>query len=133
MAGNEKRREAYSKLYIEWQQQKQLLQQLQDEQARNKKELDYNQFLFDELEAAQLQENSLETADEELQLLNNAEGIKQALAFIDHTVRQQDEPILQLLKQMQQQLQAYAAKHTGMEELRSRLQSVQVELNDIAA
>ncbi|MFT4024505.1 MAG: DNA repair protein RecN, partial [Flavihumibacter sp.] len=133
MAGNEKRLDAYSTLYTASQEQQQKLQQLQNDQAQYKKELDYNQFLYDELEAAQLQENALETAEEELQLLNNAEGIKQSLAFIDHTIRQQDQPVLQLLKQMQQLLQAYAAKHAGIEELRARLQSVQVELNDIAA
>ncbi len=133
MAGNEKKREAYAVLYNEWQQQKQLLHEEQEAQARNKKELDYNQFLFDELEAAGLQENALETADDELQMLNNAGGIQQALALIDHQIRQQETPLLQLLKQMQQQLQPYAPKQGELEELRARLQSVQVELADIAA
>lgn len=133
MAGNEKKREAYAVLYSEWQQQKQLLHEEQEAQARNKKELDYNQFLFDELEAAGLQENALEIADDELQMLNNAGGIQQALALIDHQIRQQETPLLQLLKQMQQQLQPYASKQGELEELRARLQSVQVELADIAA
>lgn len=133
MAGNEKKREAYAVLYNEWQQQKQLLHEEQEAQARNKKELDYNQFLFDELEAAGLHENALEAADDELQMLNNAGGIQQALALIDHQIRQQETPLLQLLKQMQQQLQPYAPKQGELEELRARLQSVQVELADIAA
>ncbi len=133
MTGNEKKREAYAVLYNEWQQQKQLLHEEQEAQALNKKELDYNQFLFDELEGAGLQENALETADDELQMLNNAGGIQQALALIDHQIRQQETPLLQLLKQMQQQLQPYAPKQGELEELRARLQSVQVELADIAA
>ena len=44
--------------------------------------LDYNQFLFDELEEASFKENELEELDAELKLLSNAENVKQELSGI---------------------------------------------------
>lgn len=133
MAGTAKELAAYRSAFLHWQQEQQSFRHLQETQERNNKELDYNRFLFEELESAGLQENLLETADGELQLLNNAEGIKSVLTNLNGQLREQETPVLQVIRQLIQQLNAFAGQYPPIAALVARLQSTQIELDDIAA
>ncbi len=108
------------------------LRQLKEQQANAGKELDYYRFLFSELDEAALQENELESIDEELQILNNADSIKSVLSSSYFALKESDEPLVQQLKSLIQQLQTLKAAHAEIIALVSRLQSVHIELNDIA-
>lgn len=132
LAGNETPLSAYQKLYRQWQVAAKELAQLQNEKAAFNKELDYHQFLFDELNEAGLKENELEELDAELKLQSNAEGIKTTLAKVYFDLKENEQPVVQLLKQMNNQLQGYASFHAGLPALIGRLQSTQIELEDIA-
>src|SRR5690606_15471795 len=74
-------------------------------QAEENKALDYNTFLFQELNELQLKENELEYLDAELKLLTHAEQVKQDLRAISYELIDSEQPLVQQLKYLQQKLQ----------------------------
>ena len=132
LAGNEKLLAQYIVLFNEWKQLQQQLQQLLSQKNSFQKELDYNQFLFDELNEINLKENELEDLDNELQLLNNAEEIKIALNNSVFELKESETPIVQTLKQLINKLNVFASFNTNLEEIIQRLKSTQIELADIS-
>lgn len=133
MAGNEAVLQKYRKAYRGWQEINNKLAILTERRSRETKEMDYHQFLFNELEEAALKENELENLESELQLLNSAEGIKAALSNVYEQLLGQDRPTVQLMKQLLQQLQPYTSQHPQLGELATRIQAVYVELDDVAS
>ncbi len=132
LAGNEKVVSQYILLFHEWKQTQQQLEQLTSQKNSFQKELDYNQFLFDELNDINLKENELENLDNELQLLSNAEEIKTALTSSVFELKESEQPVVQTLKQLINRLNAFASFNANLEEIIKRLQSVQIELADIS-
>ena len=65
-------------------------------------------FYSDELEEAGFKENELEELDAELKLLSNAEGIKGALSAVSYELNEGEQPLVQQVKRMVQQLQPYS-------------------------
>ena len=106
---------------------------MQIQKSSFQKELDYNQFLFDELNELQLKEDELEDLDVELKMLSNSEGIKTALTKVYFDVKESEQPIVQTLKQLINQLQSYSSYNSKIETIINRLQSANIELQDIAA
>lgn len=113
------------------QSRKELNELLQQKNSFNK-ELDYYQFLFDELEDLNLKENELEDLEVELKLLSNSEEIKTALTKAYFELQESEQPIVQQLKVLINQLQGFTSFHNSLPELVQRLQSSQIELQDIA-
>lgn len=111
---------------------KKKLESLKLLQANANKELDYNQFLFDELEELGLQENELENLDAELRLLSNAENIKQQLSVIYFELKDSEQPVVQQLKVLQQKLQGLQQYHPEIDGLQQRINSAVIELKDVA-
>ncbi len=102
-------------------------------QQRNvKAALDYNQFLFNELDEAKLKDNELEDLEYELKLLTNAEQIKLQLTGIYFELAENEQPVVQQLKLLANSLHGLLQYHKDIEETGRRLQSVQLELSDIA-
>lgn len=133
LAGNKAALADYRKIYFEWQASAKELQQLLQQKNNFNKELDYFQFLFDELNEAALKENELEELDTELQLLSHAEAIKNALAKVSYELKESEQPVVQTIKQLINQLQQYEAYNTEIAALIERLRSSQIELQDIAS
>ena len=132
LAGNNAAVKAYSTLFQSLQNVKRSLVALEEQRRQFNKEADYTKFLFDELKEAGLKENELEDAEAELKLLANAEGIKEALTKAYFTLQESELPIVQQLKTISNQLQAFGNHHTGIASIVGRMQSVQIELKDIA-
>lgn len=105
---------------------------LRSRQLQFEKEADYNRFQFNELEEAAFKENELEETDAKLRLLNNSEEIRNVLEKVNHALQESEEPVVQQLKVLAGQLDAYASFHPGLPLLVERMRSVQVELRDIA-
>ncbi len=122
----------YQYIFKQWIQSKQNLTALQNQKASFTKEADYNQFLFDELNELNLQENELENLDLELKTLSNSEGIKGALNKVYHELKESEQPIVTALKQLSNQLQTFTSYHAELPMIIARLQSNQIELQDIA-
>ena len=108
------------------------LNALQVLQNNADKELDYNKFLFEELEELSLKENELEELDAELKLLSNAENIKQQLGSIYFELKDSDQPMVQQLKVLQNRLVSLQQYHSGIETLVQRLSSAVIEIKDVA-
>jgi DNA repair protein RecN (Recombination protein N) len=132
LAGNAEILQQYQQVFQQYKRTKKELLELQAEQAAANAALDYNRFLFDELEEAGFTSNELEELDAELKLLSNAENIKQELAGICYELKESEQPVVQQLKALYNKLHALDQYHGAIAELAKRLQSTQLELADIA-
>jgi len=132
LAGNEKSLSSYIILFDQWKQIQQQLEELITQKNNFQKEFDYNKFLFDELCKTNLKENELEELDKELQLLSNAEEIKNALSISVYELKESEQPVVQTLKQLINRLNTFASFNADIEEIISRLKSTQIELADIS-
>ncbi len=122
----------YQTAFYQWQQAKEVLEKLMQQKTDFNKEADYNHFLFDELNEANFKENELENLEAELQLLNNSEGIKNTLSKIYFDLKESETPVVNTIKQLIQQLNNYTNFHSNLSSIIERLQSTQIELQDIA-
>jgi DNA repair protein RecN (Recombination protein N) len=132
LAGNGPLLQQYTAIFRQYQSCKKQLEQLQHQQQEANAVLDYNKFLFEELEEAGFKENELEDLDIELKLLSHAEEVKQQLSTVYFELKESENPLVQQLKIIAGKLHGLGQYHPALEELGIRLQSAQVELNDIA-
>jgi DNA repair protein RecN (Recombination protein N) len=124
---------AYQLVFKKWQASKKELEILSGQKKQFEKEFDYNQFQYNELEEAAFRENELEELDIELKLLNNSEGIKAALSRAQNDLVEGETPLISKLKSLINQLQTCSSLHPEMPSILQRLQSLQIELQDISA
>jgi len=119
----------------QWQRYSQVqrsLKQLQEQRDSANKELDYNKFLLDELEEAAFTDNEIESLDAELKTLSHAEEIKNTLSKAVFQLKEDEQPVLQQLRQLQSSLQGLSGFQAELPGLAERLQSSYLELQDIA-
>ncbi|MEQ1798914.1 MAG: DNA repair protein RecN [Lacibacter sp.] len=132
LSGCTKEVKQYHSRFLQFAKLQKELQLLKEEQLQAKKEQDYKQFLLDELEQASFKENELEQIDQELNLLNNAGAISTVLNDAVQLLKESDTPLVQQLKSLLLKLQQYKDVHSDLTSVTERLQSAQIELNDIA-
>ena len=92
---------------------------------------DYWEFLYKELEEANLQSGEQQELEHELGLLSNAEEIKQQLYAVAYHFAEGDTNLLSLLQENVNRLLQISKYDEGIEELSKRLQSQIIELKDI--
>lgn len=109
------------------------LKTLKEESRVASAELDYNQFLFEELERLDIKEGEVQSLEEEQQQLENAEEIKRSLVSSSFLLSEGEQNVLSMLKESVQQIQQAARYFSGAEELAQRLQSTYIEIKDIAS
>ncbi|HWI91948.1 MAG TPA: DNA repair protein RecN [Flavisolibacter sp.] len=132
LAGNFESLKKYRLTFDAAQSARKSLEQLKQQKTQFNKEFDYHQFQFNELEEASFKENELEDLDQELKMQTNAEGIKNALNKTYYELEEGDEPIIRQLKSMINGLQQYNEMQHDIPNLVQRMQSVYIELQDIA-
>lgn len=132
LAGHSNILDKYQQLFQQWQQGKKLWLELKEKKQQFDKEAGYNQFQFDELQEAGFKENELEDIDAELKMLGHAEGIKSTMTQVYFQLQESETPLVQQLKSLQNQLNVYTSFHPDLPALIQRLQSSQIELQDIA-
>src|SRR5690606_24117102 len=108
------------------------LNELKEAIAKANAEQDYNQFLFDELYALQLQPAEMVELERELQQLEHAEEIKRSLLASNYALSDQEYNVLALLKDAIQQLRAAEAYMPDVSALTERLDSTYIEIKDIS-
>ncbi len=101
----------------------------ESDEARNKQ--DYEQFLFNELEQAKLQEGEQEELEQELERLTHAETIKRALLTASGLINESEPSALQILKEASLQLQGIEKFDPAINVLYERLRSSIIEIKDI--
>ncbi|TMI64487.1 MAG: DNA repair protein RecN [Bacteroidetes bacterium] len=132
LAGHADLLSEYSKLFNQWKTLQRECDDLKQQKLQFDKESDYNKFQFNELDEAAFRENELEETEAELKLLSNAEGIKSVLGKVYQELQEGESPVVQQLKILVNQLQNYSSYHARLPELIQRLQSTQIELQDVA-
>lgn len=128
---HQKRRE-FSHLYQKYKSVSADLKQLQEKSEKNIAELDFKQYLLNELEDANLIADEQVKLEEDLNKLENAEEIKSyvngALSLLDHS----ESSIIEALKQVQNNVSKASRFAPSLQEFSDRIQSVVVETKDIA-
>ncbi|GMN09115.1 DNA repair protein RecN [Croceitalea sp. MTPC9] len=108
------------------------LQELLDFQLNSDKELDYNSFLLKELENAPLQLGIQEKLESEYEELSNVETILEQLANSYQLLNAEQVGILDSISLLQQSGQRLAGFGKQFEGLNERIQSIAIEITDIA-
>lgn len=123
----------YRKGYKQYKKHLQHLAALQTAADEAKSRQDYEQFLFNELENANLKADEQSLMEIELQTLNNAESIKRSLVNAYSLLSDQEVSALPVLKEVIVQIQAIERFNPDYALLNERLRSALIELKDIAA
>jgi len=108
------------------------LAELIEKEAQAKKDLDYFQFQFNELEDAGLKAGEQSGMEQELETLNNAEEIKSNLSKAAHSLNGGELNLLSSLGEIKALLNSMAKFKPEIAELSSRVNSTYIELKDIA-
>jgi DNA repair protein RecN (Recombination protein N) len=132
LAGNEPQLEKYKECFRQWNEVKKETTALLQQKQQFDREADYHRFQFTELDEAVFKENELENIEANLKLLTHAESIKSVLTEVQYQLEESETPMVQQLKSICNQLNHYAAYHPRLPQIVQRLQSVQIELKDIA-
>lgn len=133
LAGHTDLLQAYGKRFSQYARLQKELREMNALRDNANKEADYNKFLLDELLDINLQENEIENLEAEQQLLGHAEEIKGTLNRIYFQLKEDEQPLLQQLRQLQQSLQGLAGFHKDVPPLAERMQSSYLELQDLAS
>lgn len=122
----------YKKIFAQLSKAKNHLSELEAQEAQAKKELDYIQFLCNELDEAHLKVGDLKALEEESLMLENAEMIKNSLANANTVLLSGEVNVLNSLTQVKQTLQSLNKFGNKYQELFERLNSSYIELKDIS-
>lgn len=139
MADDSKELSDYRETFRNYSRLKKELEQLTYEDQQNRKEYDYNKFLYDELEAADLYDSEQEELEQESTLLANAEDIKETLSQVVAICDGDDDSALSRLNNCKSLLSKLT--HLGdskegpmqFQSLHDRLDSSLIELRDIVS
>ena len=123
----------YKEEFQAWKKWQQTLLQLQEKNRSIKQELDYNQFLFSELEAIQLQPNEIEEIESELTILQNSDALKQSLGKASILLNESDESIVIQLKNVINSLESQSKNIPALQTIIDRLNSSYIEIKDISS
>ncbi|MEM8762752.1 MAG: DNA repair protein RecN [Bacteroidota bacterium] len=133
LAKNQNRLKDYRKVLAQYRAEQAKLKELEEFQSNSLKEHDYNTFLWEELEAANLQEGMLAQLEEEQQQLDNVERILQQLAEANQIFQTETIGVLAQLDTLRRALQTLSEYGTQYENLSQRMESVHIEMDDMVA
>lgn len=131
-AGTVSQAEKFAEVFAVYKSKRDEFKVLTEEQERGQKEIDYHQFLFDELENAKLQAGEELGLEAEIEKLSNADQIKvqlsQAFQLMDNP--QGTNAVLKELSNLLSKIKLHSEDFAS---LRTRVDSSLVELRDIAS
>jgi len=122
----------YKKQYNALQKLKKQFEELTAQELQAKKELDYFQFQFTELDEANIKVGEQKQLEEESETLENAEFIKSNLSKSSIAINGGDENILSALAIIKQQLHSVSKFSKQFNDLYERINSVTIELKELA-
>ncbi len=133
IAGVEKELARYRETYTEFTETTRELERVEKETESLKSELEYMQFQFNELQAAHLVDGEMEGLESDLQRAEHAEEIRSALFESAGYLSAETTGIIDQLRASLAQLQKITGIYTPSREMASRMESVYIELKDLAA
>ncbi|PZF71426.1 DNA repair protein RecN [Taibaiella soli] len=122
----------YQQLYRQYRKISQQLTESISKQAQFQKEADYKQFLLDELAQMNFVEDELENAAQQMKQMSHAERIHSVLQSGRYSLEEGEQPLINELKRVSQQLQSITDVMPEVNAVSERLTSVWAELKDIA-
>ena len=131
-AQNDNLLRAYRTDYQTYRQKKTTYDQLMAEASAMRKEFDYNNFLYEELRKASLLPDEQETIESELNILENAEEIKERLQMASDYLDNGEQSVIDFLKGTVGCLTHVSKLSDQYEPLLLRAQSSLIELRDLA-
>ncbi len=131
LADNAKLLSEYSNQLSTYKSLKRELTQLQEQKNEFTKELDYNLFLLKELEAAKLEDDDLETLEEEYETLNNIEEIKDKLSASYQLLSNEDIGVISNLTELKNQFAKISEYSANYKAIFERINSSLIELDDV--
>lgn len=131
IADNLEFRTGYSSLLKQYRSAKSVLENKKTSLSAILKEKDYNEFLFNELHAANLKAGELEELEKTYEALNNVEFIKENLSTLLALANEDQFGLLKNLKEFKSILQKNANFSTDYESLFERTNSLLIEFDDI--
>lgn len=132
LAGNKTELESYQKLYRIYHQNKKHLAKLIEETQSASKEMDYKQFLLDELHQAALISGEQERWDHEHARLANAEDIKQTLGNVFQQLVESEHAILGQLQELQSNLLKLGKIDQQVNDIQKQFSSLMGNLEELA-
>ncbi|MCF0051563.1 DNA repair protein RecN [Dyadobacter sp. LJ53] len=131
-ADNSQLLKSYQRDFSAYKEAARAFENLQQEAVKLRKEFDYDQFLFQELENAKLASDEQEKLEAELNILENAVEIREKLQLAHTLLDSPDNSILELLKNAANALSQAARLVPVYDAIRERVQSTWIELRDVA-
>lgn len=131
IANNSICKDEYLNVYTEYSSLKKELAELESQAATNSADLDYIRFQYDTLQQTKLVDGEQEELEEELEILEHAEDIKEQLYRASSLFDNDETGIIGNLKQALQALRQASKNYSGAEELAERTESALIEIKDI--
>lgn len=122
----------YAQIFRDWKKAETRVSNLKESIRKEQQIRDFREFQLKEISEANLTLDEQSGLEEELALLSSAEEIKAALVTNSETLQHDDTNVLGMLELCMQQLQPIRDKSASIEEYFKRLQSVAIELKDVA-
>ena len=132
LAGVQKDLAQYQSVFHLWKDHQKQLAELITRRDDFEKTESYKKHLLEELAALQLKENELENLEQELKFLENAVSIKAQIDQSIQVLESADNPIVQQLKQIANNLDSIVKWQPEFADLLNRLKAAQIELADVA-
>ncbi len=131
-AGNEALIVDYKTAYKSLKKEEQELKKLKAQQAEALREEEYKNFLLNELLEANLKPGEQEKLETRYETLNNVEQITDGLAEAHHTLTREELGVVDQLTAIKVRISKLAGFSKELADLNERLESVGIELDDIA-
>ncbi len=122
----------YRALYDDFRKLGNELSALRSQADRNKADMEYYRHQLDQLEEARLKENEQEELEKEQEMLEHADEIKSALAGSSSLLSVNDISVLSMLREAKSNVEKISVYLPDAGNLRARLESAYIELDDIA-
>ncbi len=133
LAGNAEILKSYRIQFQDYKKVSEALSTLKLQKENASKELDYNSFLYDELQQANLKKHNQKELEEDFETLNNAEDIKEALVNANLLLDEEQIGTLQTAKEARIVLGRIKEYSKKFEDFWERLNSAIIEMEDIAS
>lgn len=133
LSNNEETLQTYKLELKSYKKLKKELHELLDFQTEAIKEHDYNSFLLNELDEANLVDGELELLEEEYETLNNIEDIKEKLSESYLLLNEEQIGILATITSLKNTLQKLSSYSSKYEDLYNRVNSSLIEMDDVYA
>ena len=131
--GLEPLKHQFNELYKKFRDIQSNIKKLEKELSEAKKEQDYLEFQYTQLEEARLEGGEEDKLLDEQEILSHAEEIRMSLGSVINSFSDEENNVLQVIKRSLQEISSIQKYMSHLEEPSKRLDSVYIELKDLVS